>query len=118
MKVKRSRWWIVAAFAVLSTQVFAQGANEIVVDGEDWMSATPVERRAFLVGAGNMIIAEAAYAKRNNREVAPVAAGIIKGVDKVTLKDIEARVTRFYEANPSRLKTPVLGVVWSEYVKR
>jgi hypothetical protein len=33
------------------------------------------------------------------------------------LADIEGRITRWYEANPSRMSTPVMGVVWREIVR-
>jgi hypothetical protein len=65
----------------------------------------------FLIGAGNMIAAELAYAKRHSREAPPVSDGIILG-------DIETRITRWYEANPDKLSTPVMGVLWGDIVKQ
>ena len=113
-------WKQVVAAACLvaaSAAAVAQRQDSIVVDGSDWMSASASERRAFLVGAGNMIVAENAYAKRRNIAPAPVSAQITKAVDKLTLADIEGRITRWYEANPSRMSTPVMGVVWREIVR-
>ena len=81
------------------------------------MSASASERRAFLVGASNINVAENAYAKRRNIAPAPVSAQITKAVDKLTLADIEGRITRWYEANPGRMSTPVMGVVWREIVR-
>ena len=110
-------WVAAACLVVASVPAMAQKKDSIVVDGNDWISATAVERRAFLVGAGNMIVAENAYAKRRNVAAAPVSAQITKAVDKMTLADIEARITRWYETNPGRMSTPVMGVVWREIVK-
>ncbi len=82
------------------------------------MKASQSERRAFIVGVGNMIAAEAAYAKRTNSEVPPVADRITKAVENLKLPDIEQRITRWYEANPGKLTTPVMGVVWRYIVKQ
>lgn len=103
--------------AVLSAAAFAQKANTLVVDGDDWISATSGERRAFLVGVANMIIAEDAYAKRRKLAPAPVGAQMTQGVGKLTMAQIEERITRFYESNPTKRAEPVMGVVWQEFVK-
>jgi hypothetical protein len=110
-------WMGVALVALATTPAFAQKANSIVVDGSDWMSATPVERRAFLVGAANLIVAEEAYAKRRSTPPAPVSSQLAKAADKLTIAEIEARITRWYEANPTRMATPALGVAWRTIVK-
>lgn len=109
--------WIAAfCLAVAASPVFAQKANSLVVDGSDWMSASVIERRAFLIGAANMIVAEGAYAKRRNLSPAPVGERITKAADNMKIGEIEARITRWYEANPAKLSTPVMGVVWQDIV--
>jgi hypothetical protein len=109
-----------AAMAVLLVPgaALAQKASTLVVDGDDWMSATADERRAFLVGAANLIIAENAYAKRRNVAPAPVSDSLTKATQNLKISDIEARITRWYEANPGRRATPVMGVVWQDLVKK
>lgn len=106
-----------AGLALVALSASAQRADTLVVDGDDWMSATSSERRAFLVGAANMIIAEDAYAKRRKLAPAPAGAQITKGVGNLKLADIEARITRHYEANPGQRSSPVMGVIWREFVK-
>jgi hypothetical protein len=109
----------VALAAMLApAAALAQKASTLVVDGNDWMSATQVERRAFLVGAANVVIAENAYAKKRNVAPAPVSDRLTKATDKLRLADIEARITRWYEGNPGKLATPVMGVVWQDIVKQ
>lgn len=112
------RWIVVAGIAFAALPVAAQmKRNGLVVDGGDWMSATQVERRAFLIGAANLIIAEEAYARNKKTAPAPVSAEITKAVANMKLDDIETRITRWYEANPSRMATPVMGVVWRSIVR-
>lgn len=115
---KSWKHWVTAACLVAaSVPALAQKEGTLVIDGNDWISSSAVERRAFLVGAGNMIVAENAYAKRRNVEPETVSAKITRAVDKMTLAEIEARITRWYEANPARMSTPVIGVVWHQIVK-
>lgn len=109
----------VALVALLAPPAaLAQKTNTLVIDGNDWVSASPDERRAFLVGAANIIIAEGAYAKRRNLAPAPVSERITRATQNMKIADIEARITRWYAANPGKLATPVLGVVWQDIVKQ
>lgn len=112
------RWAGIACLLMATTSAFAQKANSLVVDGNDWMSASVNERRAFLIGAANMIMSESAYAKRRNVSAPPVGERITKAADSMKIGDIEARITRWYDANPAKLTTPVMGVVWQDIVKR
>jgi hypothetical protein len=117
MRASWKHWVAVACVAVAATPAFAQKKDALVVDGNDWMSATVTERQAFLVGAANMIMAENAYAKRRNQPPAPVGDRITKAAEPMKIGDIEARITKWYEANPAKLSTPVMGVVWQDIVK-
>ncbi len=111
------RWAGIACLMIATTSTFAQKKDALVVDGTDWMSASVTERRAFLIGAANMIIAENAYAKRRNVAAPPVGERITKAADSMKIGEIEARITRWYEANAGKLSTPVMGVVWQDIVK-
>jgi hypothetical protein len=111
------RWAGMACLLMATSTAFAQKANSLVVDGTDWMSASVTERRAFLIGAANMIMAEGAYAKRRNVSAPPVGERITKAADSMKIGEIEARITRWYETNAGKLSTPVMGVVWQDIVK-
>jgi hypothetical protein len=93
-------------------------ATQIVVDGEDWMESTSIQRQAFLVGIANMIVAETAYAKRHGAATPPVSEKITAAVSDMKLDEIEARISRWYEANPDRMEMPVMGVLWKDIVGR
>lgn len=109
---------LVAGIACCAWPVSAQQAPSIVVDGNDWLKASVTERKAFLVGAGNMILAENAYAKRNNSSPPPAGARIAAAAKNLTIADIEARVTKWYDANPSMRSTPAMAVIWQDLVKQ
>ena len=118
MNARWKRLLVTACLVVAASPVCAQKSSALVVDGNDWMTASVNERRAFLVGAANMIIAEGAYAKRRNLPAAPVGERITKAADAMKIGEIEARITRWYEGNPAKLSTPVIGVVWQDIVNR
>jgi len=117
MRMTWKQWIVVACLAGAAMPVVAQRSDTLVVDGNDWMSATQVERQAYLIGAANLIIAENANAKRRNLPPAPVSDRIAKAAENMKIGDIEARITQWYEANPARRSTPVMGVVWQDIVK-
>jgi hypothetical protein len=118
MKRAWKQWLVIACMATVAAPAFAQSKNdELVVNGTDWLSSSVRERQAFLVGVANMIMAEGAYAKKNNQPTPPVSAQIIDATQAAKIGDIEARITRWYEANPSKVTTPVMAVVWQDIVK-
>jgi hypothetical protein len=64
-----------------------------------------------------MIQAERAY----RRETAPDAPASLsdrtaQGIDDVSIDAVRERIDAWYAANPSRLETPVLGVIWIDLV--
>jgi len=112
------RWLVIACMATVAVPALAQSENdELVVNGNDWLSVSMAERKAFLVGVANMIMAEGAHAKRNNQATPAVSAGIIKATQTMKIGDMEAQITRWYEANATKLATPVMAVVWQDVVK-
>ena len=105
--------WLVAFDVSLACAQRSPG----MVDGEMWLSSTPEVRKAFLIGAANMIALEAAYSKKKGTP-APVAGTLTtKAVDRLTLDQISQRLTTWYEANPDRRDAPVMSVVWTQIVQ-
>ena len=48
----------------------------------------------------------------------PVSDRIVKAVANLKLVDIEARITRWYEAHPEKMAMPVMGVIWQNIVEQ
>ena len=106
----------VAVTLAVPIAAWAQSAPPIVA-GELWLGSTPEVRRAFLIGAGNMIALETAYSKRKGTP-APAAGTIAaKALYGLTLDQVSDHITRWYEANPGRRGMPVMGVIWSDLVE-
>lgn len=96
----------------------AKARSPIVVDGNGWMRATADERRAFLVGVANMIVAENAYAKRRNIDPPGAGTRITETMSNMNLWQVSERITAWYGANPDKLSTPVMGVIWRDLVEK
>jgi hypothetical protein len=107
-----------AAFA-LAVGLFVAGAAQAqhVVDGNMWLKSSPEIRKVFLIGAGNMVALENAYAKKKGTPPPTVGTMAAKAVEGMTLDQVSDRITRWYEANPDRRGTPVMGVIWLDIVK-
>jgi hypothetical protein len=114
------RFHRIVSAAVLVAGLFGVGealAQPVVVDGNMWLSSTPESRKAFLVGAANMIGMETAYAKKKGIAPPPIGEMAAKAVEGLTLEQIMDRITQWYEANPQRHDVPVMGVIWIDLIK-
>jgi hypothetical protein len=105
---------LVASFAVPAA---AQEAARVVADGTMWLQSPTEERRAFLIGAANMMALESSYAKKRGTPLPLAGTKASAALEHMTLDDISDRITRWYEANPGRRATPVIGVIWMDIVE-
>jgi hypothetical protein len=80
------------------------------------MNSSLEVRKAFLVGAGNMITLESAYLKKKGAPAPVAGVSMTAALDSLTLDEISGRVSRWYEANPGRRNMPVMGVIWIDMV--
>lgn len=88
-----------------------------VIDGNLWMNSSLEVRKAFLVGATNMTALEAAYSQKKGSPVPIAGALLTSALQTLTLDQISARISRWYEANPERRSMPVMGVIWVDMVQ-
>lgn len=88
-----------------------------VVAGKLWLESSPEVRRAFLLGAANMIALEKAHASRMETPPSTAAAEAEGALRALSLDQLSERITRWYQANPGRQDVPVMGVVWLDVVK-
>jgi hypothetical protein len=107
----------VCLVASLAVPAAAQDGARVVADGTLWLQSSPEERKAFIIGAGNMMALEAAYSKK--RGTPPPLAGTkaAAALEHMTLDEMTDRITRWYQANPGRRAMPVIGVIWIDMVE-
>jgi hypothetical protein len=101
----------------LAVPARAQDRPQVVVDGNMWLQSPADVRKAFIVGAGNMMALEATYAKKNGTTPPLAGTRAAAALEHMTLDQISDRITRWYEANPDRRSTPVIGVLWMDMVQ-
>ena len=94
-----------------------QQGMPLAVDGDMWMKSSHEVRRAFLLGASSMVAMEIAYAQKKGSPAPPAGTMAHQALQGMSLDDVSSRITRWYEANPTRRKMPVMGVVWVDMVK-
>ncbi|MGB5202307.1 MAG: hypothetical protein WBN68_21825 [Sedimenticolaceae bacterium] len=87
-----------------------------LVTGEHWTTADLAQKRAFLIGIGNVLEVEQAMAGDNlaamrGRSIVPV---LLNGLSGVGLPDMVAELDTYYSGNPEQLKRPVLEVLYLE----
>ena len=103
--------------ASLGGSAVAQDAAQVVADGTRWMQSSPEERKAFIIGAANMMALESAYARKKGTTPPLAGTKAAAALENMTLDQITDRITRWYEANPGRRATPVIGVIWMDMVE-
>ena len=113
---------MIAALAGLAqAQVSAGSApapQQRFADGTDWTKASPDEKRAFVFGIANAISVAIGWDERHvpadqvtfSRRARDGLAGTSQG-------DVVSHIDTWYAANPGRLETPVVAVMWLAIAK-
>jgi hypothetical protein len=95
----------------------APDAAQVVAEGNRWLQSSPEERKAFIIGASNMMALESAYAKKKGTPSPLAGTRAAAALEHMTLDQISDRITRWYQVNPGRRTMPVIAVVWTELVE-
>ncbi len=87
-----------------------------LVTGEHWTTADLAQKRAFLIGIGNVLEVEQAMAGDNlmamrGRSIVPV---LLNGLSGVGIPDMVSQLDTYYSGNPEQLNRPVLEVLYVE----
>ena len=111
-------WYRVLVFAALIAAAPLLAHAQKMADGNDWRNSSDTERRAYLVGVGNMLSAGYGYdAKRLPAQENTFSRTVMRGAQGTTVPQAMERIDAWYRANPDKLDRPVLAVIWTEVVK-
>ena len=105
-----------ACFSILIASPSWAQSDRARIDGDAWLSSTPEIRKSFLIGASSMIALDRAYSRRKGTPASVAGSRTAEALENMTLDEVSARITRWYEANPDRRRTPVMAVVWIDIV--
>ncbi len=117
--IKKLTWPLVfLACWSLPMQIFADDAP--IVAGKLWGESSTVEKKSYLLGAGNFISLEYEYQSRTQQPPTPEQSSVpdfFKHTDQITLDQAIQAVDEWYQSNPGKMATPVLTVLWDTLVE-
>ncbi len=108
---------ILTGFALLALPAAAEDIP--FVDGTMWKKSAPILKRTYLVGFSNLLSAEYAVQKTFGPPPDDQTAiqRLYEEIDEVTLDEAVARIDAWYKANPDKMDTTVVEVIWLDMVR-
>lgn len=108
---------LIASFALAIGMAWStcRAAEIAVVNGEQWTTSSDAVKKAYLVGVANMVQVERAYSGATPpSDAQSIVPRMARGMQGQTLDSVREGVDRWYAANPTKLKRPVLDIIWFE----
>ena len=88
-----------------------------LLTGDIWQQAPPDDKVAFVWGICHVVTLEQALmTKLPSLKVENFSAKASEGLAGLKINDIVKAVDDYYVANPSKLETPVVKVIWDELI--
>jgi hypothetical protein len=106
--------------SVLLLPMQAVAEDVPIVDGILWMQSSGMEKRSYIIGAGNFIAMEYAYQSKSEQPPTPYQSSVpdfFRHTDDVTLDEVIEAADGWYKSHPDEMDTPVLTVIWDTLVK-
>jgi len=103
------------ALAMAMAAAPVRAAEVQMITGEQWTQSSEAVKKAYLVGLANMIQVQTAYQGANPpTDAQSFIPRLAKGMQGQTLDGVRENLDRWYAANPTKLKRPVLDIIWFE----
>jgi len=94
-----------------------EGMGMQLLTGDIWQQAAPDDKVAFVWGVCHVVTLENALMKKlPSLKVDNFSAKAAEGLAGLKINDIVKAVDDFYVANPSKLETPVVKVMWEKLI--
>lgn len=108
-----------APIAATAQQAAPQaGPQQRFANGNDWAGSSIAEKRAFVFGIANAISAGIGWDERHiPAGQMTFARRIGPGLADTSLGEAVRRIDAWYAANPGRMDTTVMAVMWLEIIK-
>ena len=105
----------VTCMALAMAAAPVRAAEVQMITGEQWTQSSEAVKKAYLVGLANMIQVQTAYQGANPpTDAQSFIPRLAKGMQGQTLDGVRENLDRWYAANPTKLKRPVLDIIWFE----
>jgi hypothetical protein len=107
-----------AALAVCLDGAAPAAANELpIVTGNEWVASTEREQTAYLLGMATIIDIEQEVQGMNPEFAEHTLIDTwVKGLSPYTITELREKIDVYYASNPGELDTPVVEVLWKEFV--
>lgn len=106
-----------AALIVAAAAMPARAGDVPLVTGEHWTKASEAEKKAFLVGAANVISVEYELRKDDRRARPGMINALITKLQPMSLTDISKGIDDYYTAHPDQLSRAVVEVIVTDVAK-
>ena len=94
-----------------------EGMGMQLLTGDVWQQAAPDDKIAFVWGVCHVVTLEKALMQKlPSLKVDNFSAKAAEGLAGLKINDIVKAVDDFYVANPSKLETPVVKVMWEKLI--
>ena len=115
MKLQMRTAVIAACMTLAMAAIPARPAELPLVTGEQWTTSSEAVKKAYLIGIANLVQVQTAYFAANPpTDAQNFVPRLAKGMQGQTLDSVREGLDRWYAANPTKLKRPVLDTLWFE----
>ena len=115
MKLQLRTAVAVTCMALAMAAAPVRAAEVQMITGEQWTQSSEAIKKAYLIGLANMIQVQTAYHGANPpTDAQSFIPRLAKGMQGQTLDGVRENLDRWYAANPTKLKRPVLDIIWFE----
>ncbi|MGK9234389.1 hypothetical protein KXS07_22785 [Inquilinus limosus] len=95
----------------------ARAGDVPLVTGEHWTKASDSEKKAFLVGAANVISVEYELRKEDRRHRPGMVDALVTKLQPMSLSDISKGIDDYYTAHPDQLSRAVVEVIVTDIAR-
>lgn len=95
-----------------------KGKEMKLLKGDLWQRMTPNSKVAFVWGMGHVVeIEQELMARYPQLKRESFVLKVLEGMADVPMSTVVSEVDAFYAANPDKLSTPVVQVIWDKLIK-
>lgn len=87
------------------------------VDGYVWMQSTDDEKRAFLFGAGSLVVLEYHIRDKHGEKPSRFVKGWVDVLKDMSWAEMAKKIDTYYKNHPDNRKRYVFEVIWDDMIK-
>ncbi len=109
---------LLLGWGLMATPIQAKGKEMRLLKGDLWQQMTLNSKVAFVWGMGHVVEIEKELMHRFPRlKRDSFVLKVLEGMADVPMSTVVTEVDAFYQANPDKLSTPVVQVIWDQLIK-